>query len=98
PWADLCAPAIRLAEEGFKVDQRFTDTVKQTEKSLARFPASAALFLPSGKPLAVGATWRNPDLAKVLHRIAEQGPKGFYEGETAELFVAEMERGHGLIS
>ena len=65
---------------------------------LARFPASAALFLPDGAPVRAGATFRNPDLAAVLRRIAERGPAGFYEGETADLIVAEMRRGGGLIT
>ena len=43
-------------------------------------------------------TWRNPELAAVLRRIALEGPRGFYEGETAELIVAEMKRGGGIIT
>jgi len=98
PWRDLVAPAIRLAEEGFPVDERFAATVAGQARRLAAFPASAALFLPGGAPPAVGSTWRNPDLAAVLRRVAERGAAGFYEGETADLIVAEMRRGGGLIS
>lgn len=98
PWAELCAPSIRLAEEGFWVDETFADTLRDTAKELARFPASAALFLPSGKPLSVGATFKNPDLGRVLRRIQARGAAGFYEGETADLLVSEMRRGHGLIT
>src|SRR5262249_39747160 len=56
------------------------------------------LFLPGGKPVAAGATWKNPDLAQVLRRIADKGPAGFYEGRTAELFAAEMKKGKGLVT
>src|SRR5690606_11669792 len=61
-------------------------------------PAAAALLLPGGRPPAPGSRWRNPDLAATLERIAERGPAGFYEGETADLIVAEMRRGGGIIT
>ncbi|MGK3998383.1 gamma-glutamyltransferase [Sorangium sp. So ce1024] len=97
-WAELIAPSIRLAREGFAVDENFATTVKAASKKLERFPASAALFLPGGKPIEIGATWKSPELAATLERIAEKGPAGFYEGKTAELFVAEMRRGKGIIT
>ncbi|WP_437832683.1 gamma-glutamyltransferase [Sorangium sp. So ce1153] len=97
-WAELIAPAIRLAKEGFPVDENFATTVKAASSKLARFPASAALFLPGGAPIAIGATWKSPELAATLERIAQKGPAGFYEGKTAELLVAEMRRGKGLIT
>lgn len=97
-WADLVAPAIRLADEGFVVDEAFAKVVSDSTKRLSEHPASAKLFLPGGKPLEAGSTWKNPDLAAVLRRIAENGPDGFYKGRTAELLVAEMKRGKGLIT
>ncbi|HSL70393.1 MAG TPA: gamma-glutamyltransferase [Longimicrobiales bacterium] len=98
PWAELVAPAIQLAETGFTVDQHFAAVVADHEERLQQFAASAAHFLPDGKPLQTGSRWRNPELAAVLRRIANQGATGFYEGETANLIVAEMQRGGGLIS
>jgi gamma-glutamyltranspeptidase/glutathione hydrolase len=98
PWKDLVAPAARLAEEGFAVDAELAKSVADERDNLALFPASAALFLPGGKPLEKGATWKNPDLAKTLRRIAEKGPREFYEGETAALTLAEMKRGGGIIT
>lgn len=98
PWAELLAPAIRLAEEGFVVDEAFASAVRAQAERLAQFPASAALFLPGGEPVRAGTRWRNPDLAAVLRRVAERGPAGFYEGETADLIVAEMQRGGGIIT
>ncbi|HEX7119175.1 MAG TPA: gamma-glutamyltransferase [Longimicrobiales bacterium] len=98
PWEDVVAPAIRLAEDGFIVDERLASTVAGEADRLRRFPASAALFLPGGEPLRVGTRWRNPELAAVLRRIAEHGPAGFYSGETADLIVAEMRRGGGIIT
>jgi gamma-glutamyltranspeptidase / glutathione hydrolase len=98
PWKELIAPAIQLAENGFTVDEHFADVVAAHTERLQQFPASAALFLPGGKPLQNGSMWRNPQLAAVLRRIAESGPAGFYEGETARLIVEEMKRGGGLIT
>jgi gamma-glutamyltranspeptidase/glutathione hydrolase len=97
-WAELLAPAIKLAEEGFVVDAEFSRSVGDNAKRLAMFPASAALFLPGGKPVEVGTTWKNPDLGAVLRRVAEKGPAGFYEGQTADLIAAEMQRGGGLMT
>lgn len=97
-WAELIAPAIKLAEEGFVVDEELSRSVGRSAKRLAQFPASAALFLPGGKPLAAGTTWKNPELGAVLRRIAEKGPAGFYEGQTAELIATEMAKNGGLIT
>jgi gamma-glutamyltranspeptidase/glutathione hydrolase len=97
-WAELIAPAIKLAEEGFVVDAEFARSVAAQVKRLSAYPASAALFLPGGKPLAEGSTWKNPDLAALLRRVAEKGPAGFYEGQTADMIVAEMQKDGGLIT
>jgi gamma-glutamyltranspeptidase / glutathione hydrolase len=98
PWAELLAPAIALAEEGFTVNARFAGWVRNQQPRLAPFAASAELFLPGGEPLREGSRWRNPGLADVLRRIAAHGPAGFYEGETADFIVAEMRRGGGIIT
>ena len=99
PWADLLAPAVALAE-GFPVRTRFLNSLDaEMVRSLAPFPASAAQFLPrDGQPPQVGDTLRQPDLAATLRRIQEQGADGFYRGETADLIVAEMARGGGIIT
>lgn len=98
PWASLVQPAIRLAEDGFEVDAYAAMVMRSEADRLARYPASAALYVPGGRPLDVGARLRNPDLARTLRRIAERGRDGFYTGETADLVVAEMARGGGLIT
>jgi gamma-glutamyltranspeptidase / glutathione hydrolase len=98
PWAELVQPAIRLAEEGFEVDDYAAGVIKAEAARLARFPASAALYLREGAPLPVGTRLKNPDLARTLRRIAERGRDGFYKGETADLLLAEMKRGKGIIT
>ena len=98
-WAELVEPAIALAE-GFEVKPRFLNSLGvEMVRSLQAFPASAAQFLPrDGQPPNVGDTLRQPDLAATLERIRDQGPNGFYRGETADLIVAEMDRGKGVIT
>ena len=98
PWAEVLAPAIQLADSGFTVDSDFAGSIIGDSARLSKFPASAALFLPHGHPLVPGTRWRNPDLANVLRRIAKDGPPGFYTGPTAQKIVAEMKRGHGIIT
>ncbi len=97
PWRDVVAPAIALAR-GHVVDSTRFGAIRGSSRSLARFPTSAAVFLPGGNPPAPGDTLRQPDLARTLERIAEQGADGFYRGETAELIVAEMRRSGGIIT
>ena len=97
-WKDVVAPAIRLAEQGFIVDAELAESIADSRERLAMFEGSSELFLPGGTPIAEGTRWRNPDLAATLRRIAEHGPAGFYEGETADLIVAEMQRGGGIIT
>ena len=98
PWPELIAPAIALARDGFEVSAPLATRVAEEAEHFARFSASAALFLPDGKPLAAGATWKNPELAATLERIAKQGPEDFYTGKTADLIVAEMKAGGGIIN
>jgi gamma-glutamyltranspeptidase / glutathione hydrolase len=98
PWQAVVEPAIRLAEDGFIVDAELAASLRSYAERLARFEGSAELFLPGGRPHAQGARFSNPDLGRVLRRIAERGPDGFYAGETADLIVAEMQRGGGIIT
>jgi gamma-glutamyltranspeptidase/glutathione hydrolase len=98
PWAELVQPAIELAERGVNVNLNFVTRVRGDSARLARYPSAATLMLPGGRVPQGGTTWRNPELAAVLRRIAERGPAGFYTGETAQLIVAEMKRGNGLIT
>jgi gamma-glutamyltranspeptidase/glutathione hydrolase len=96
PFAEVVAPAIQLAREGFVADADFAGAADDTR--YLQFSGSAQLFRPGGEPVAEGSTWSNPELAAVLERVVLAGPAGFYEGPTADLIVAEMERGGGLIT
>ena len=98
PWAELVKPAAALAGNGFAIDTAFSDDDEGGAKRLGLDSTSAKLFLSDGKFLAVGATWKAPGLAATLTRIAEQGKDGFYAGETADLIVAAMKAGGGIIT
>ncbi|MDF1505279.1 gamma-glutamyltransferase [Roseisolibacter sp. H3M3-2] len=95
--AEVLAPAIRLAEEGFVIDSAFTRGLRGDSANITRF-AGASLFFPGGQPLRPGSRLVQADLARTLRRIADKGAREFYEGETADLLVAEMQRGGGLIT
>lgn len=97
PWERLVDPAIELAEKGFPVSFRLQDTLKGAIPRFEPYPASMAQFTRDGKPIAAGEILKQPDLAKTLRRIRDQGPAGFYEGETAELIEKEMQTHGGLI-
>jgi gamma-glutamyltranspeptidase/glutathione hydrolase len=98
PWKEVLAPAIAMAKDGLVVDEAFAGEIDDLKKRLEKDPVSSALFLPGGAPPKVGSTWRNPDLARVLERIAEKGPAGFYEGPTAEAIASEMKKHGGLVT
>jgi gamma-glutamyltranspeptidase/glutathione hydrolase len=97
PWAELVDPAVELAV-GFEVRERQARSMAMAEEDLRIFSTTEATFLPGGEPPEVGDTFRQPDLAATLTRIRDEGRAGFYRGETADLIVAEMERGGGLIT
>ena len=71
--ADLLAPAERLARTGFTVDQTFHDQTAQNADRFAKFPATAKVFLPGGKPPAVGSVVHEPGHGQGLRRAPPQG-------------------------
>jgi gamma-glutamyltranspeptidase/glutathione hydrolase len=87
PLSVSLAPAIRIATEGFQPDARFLGTIEDRKDVLARYPASAAVYLPGGSVPSAGWTLKQPDLARTLQRLAAKGHDGFYKGETAKLLV-----------
>lgn len=93
-WADLLAPAIRAARNGFVISDGFATTLALEQHRYAKYESSKALFFRDGKPLAAGDTLRNPDLAWVLEQVAAKGADGFYKGEVARRIVEDL-RGKG---
>jgi gamma-glutamyltranspeptidase / glutathione hydrolase len=98
PWATLLAPAVQLARDGFTVDDAFASSLKNPDNRLKLDPESERIFLRDGNPYQPGDTFRQTDLAATLARVAENGAKEFYEGETAKRFAAAMAAHGGLIT
>ena len=98
PWKELVQPAIALARDGFEVSHGLARSLAGQLDDFKKYPASLAQFSKNGKPYEAGDTLKQPDLAKTLTRIADQGPAGFYEGETAALIEKEMKANGGLIT
>ncbi len=95
----VMAPAIKLADKGFVVSYGFAQALAASKKYLSKDTSSLAYFYkPGGALYHQGDVIRQKDLAKTLKRISRQGRAGFYEGKTADLLVAEMQMGGGLIT
>jgi gamma-glutamyltranspeptidase/glutathione hydrolase len=94
PWASLLQPAVDLATDGFVVP----DSLGSGMKSMQEEFAGRTNFDEYFGGMQEGVVFRQPELAATLARIAEFGPDDFYRGDTAELIVAEMARGDGLIT
>src|SRR5262245_373427 len=83
PRARLIAPAIRLAEKGFVLEQGDADMLHEATDDFRKDAPSAAIFLRNGKPFEAGETLIQKDLARTLRNISARGAAGFYQGETA---------------
>ena len=99
-WKDVMKPAVSLAEEGFVIDASLASSLNSVIESAAEYPELRRVL---GKDQGQG-TWSagdrlvQPDLARTLKRIAEQGADGFYKGQTADLLVGEMKSDGGIIT
>ncbi|HEY6548857.1 MAG TPA: gamma-glutamyltransferase [Vicinamibacteria bacterium] len=98
PWRRLVEPAIALARDGFVVTDGLARNLQDYLPQFRRYPASLAQFSKNGTPYAAGDVFKQPDLARTLERIAQDGPAGFYAGETAALIEKEMRAEGGLIT
>lgn len=86
-WHTLFDTPAALAENGFTVSPRLAESVKQSKEHLARYPATAAYFLPKGEPLAAGDVLKNPEFAQSVRILAAKGAAPFYSGKLAENIV-----------
>ncbi len=98
PWAELLKPAIRLAADGFPVSYALMRSLRDPQYHLADFPESKRIFQKGGAYHEWNETFRQPELARTLERIARLGSKDFYEGETARMIADAMARNGGLIT
>ena len=96
PLAKSLAPAIRLARDGFPVDEHYRRAAKFRLKILRASPAAAAIFLQDNDVPAPGYVIKQADLAATLTRLADQGGDGFYSGTVAEQLVAGVHAAGGI--
>jgi gamma-glutamyltranspeptidase/glutathione hydrolase len=96
PWKTLVQPAIALADQGFLVSPRMAAAIVR-QQTLQQNPAARKIFTRNGKPLQVGETLIQQDLAKTLQAIA-QNPQSFYQGWIAQAIAQDMQANGGLIT
>jgi gamma-glutamyltranspeptidase/glutathione hydrolase len=97
--AQLMAPAIRLAREGFAVEEDLADSLPRAQPRLVRWPASARIFLKrDGVALGRGDQLIQADLAASLEAIAAGGSRAFYEGPLADKIVASLRANGGIMT
>jgi gamma-glutamyltranspeptidase/glutathione hydrolase len=92
PWADLWAPAIRLAEEGLAITAYISARYADEAETLARYPHSAAQYLPNGRAPLPGERWAAPNLARTMKAVAKGGADAFYRGDIAEKLLAFLKQ------
>jgi gamma-glutamyltranspeptidase/glutathione hydrolase len=97
-FAELLAPAIWYAENGFPVTEVIAGEWAEAQRKLFATEEARATYLPGGRPPAFGEVFTNPNLARTLRRIAERGRDGFYRGETADAIVALSVAGGGTMT
>jgi gamma-glutamyltranspeptidase/glutathione hydrolase len=98
PWAELVQPAVDFAANGFELSYSQAKSICGAARLLEQFPESKRIFLkPNGCPEA-GEKLVQPELADTLRRIARDGAKDFYEGETARRLAGAMKANGGLIT
>jgi gamma-glutamyltranspeptidase/glutathione hydrolase len=97
--AELLKPAIALATNGIRVTDDIADTLEEGRQRLSRWPTSANfLSNADGTPLREGDLLIQKDLAQTLTAIAEQGPRGFYQGPVAERLVNAIRAAGGIMT
>ena len=95
--AKAMAPAIAFARDGFPVAELMADEWKDNLKTLSSDPATAATFLPNGKPMEQGDIFANPRLARTMEVIAREGRDAFYKGSIARAIVNDIKQRNGLL-
>ncbi len=97
-WEDLVEPAIKLADEGFILDEALPTTIAEGRRFLEKWPEAAKIYLPGGKVPRPGDRFFNKDYASTLRAIQKGGAEAFYRGEIARTIAADMEENGGILS
>ena len=99
PWADLVAPAVKLAREGIPLSYSLYSGFARSKSRFDQYPSTAAKFFKAdGSLYELGETWYQPDLAHTLELIQDNGADGFYKGENASRLAGFMADNGGLIT
>ncbi len=96
-WAQLMAPAITLAADGYELDEALPSTLREGRAILERWPEAARVYLPNGRVPRAGERFANPDYAATLRTLASEGAEAFYRGSIAKRIAADMEANGGII-
>jgi gamma-glutamyltranspeptidase/glutathione hydrolase len=97
-WKDLFQPAIFYADEGYPVPEIIASYWKDSAETLANDAEARRVYLPGGKPPALGQIFENHDLAKALRLVASNGADAFYKGEIARALVSTSQSLGGTIA
>ncbi len=97
PFSKLIQPAIDLAEKGYAISRAEARDLNELQAEFRKFNTVIPVFVKD-QPWKAGDTLIQKDLAKTLKLVRDNGAKGFYEGETANLIVDEMKRGKGIMT
>jgi gamma-glutamyltranspeptidase/glutathione hydrolase len=97
-WKEIFQPAIFYAERGYPVPELIQGFWEESVPTISPDPESQRVFLPGGKPPALGQIFRNPDLAKALGLIANQGATAFYKGEIARAILSTEQAQGGTMA
>ncbi|WP_433223266.1 gamma-glutamyltransferase family protein [Microtetraspora malaysiensis] len=92
PLSRALQPAIEVAARGFVIDQTFHDQTADNADRFKDFPSTARIYLPGGRPPAVGSVLRNPDLAATYRELGRRGPSWLYGGVLGAEIVATVKR------
>lgn len=95
---EIIAPSIKLAEDGFEMEQELASSLNGEYELFKQFPSTKKVFTKNGLNYTGGELFIQKDLANTLKLISIHGRDGFYSGVTAELIVKEMQRGGGIIT
>ncbi|MEX2270458.1 MAG: gamma-glutamyltransferase [Vicinamibacterales bacterium] len=97
-WAEILAPAIALAEDGYILDEALPTTIAAGRDRFAKYPEAAKIYLPGGKVPKPGDRFINKDYAETLKVLAKEGGDSFYRGSIARRIAADMEASGGIIT
>jgi gamma-glutamyltranspeptidase/glutathione hydrolase len=97
-WKDLFQSAISYAEDGYPVPELIASFWDESVDRISKDPEARRIYLPGGKPPAIGQVFQNPDLAKALRLVAQDGPDAFYKGEIARAIVSTSQSLGGTVA